>query len=56
MKKDFILDVFITATRYDDNKLELKKHYFHAKDLNEKLIHDIRRAIAKQIEVKNEVL
>ena len=41
MKKDFILDVFITATTFDDRNIEGKKFYFKAIDFESLKFFDL---------------
>ena len=55
MTKDFILDVFITATTFDDRNLEGKKFYFKAIDFDDKTIHTIMNEVARNIKKQQEV-
>ena len=55
MKKDFILDVFITATTFDDRNIEGKKFYFKAIDFEDKTIHTIMNEVARNIKKQQEV-
>jgi|TARA_S200002703_G_scaffold143930_1_gene137249 hypothetical protein len=54
MKKDFILDVFITATTFDDRNIEGKKFYFKAIDFEDKTIHTIMNEVARSIKKQQE--
>ena len=48
--KDFIIDVFVTATIIEEDKFEGKKYYLKAKDFDDETIHSIMKQVENNIE------